>query len=158
MVETDVEAVLDVQEPGAVKALASIFPQDRYPFPRAELYERWTREIRDPDIFCYVIQRGDRVAGFVAVKGDELLHFGTAVETWGSGLASVAHDETLALLANGGVRSVWLRVFEANERARRFYEKHGWSTDHERSRGNFPPHPTLLRYERAVSSSHTTNW
>lgn len=98
-----------------MKALAAVFPQDRYPFPRDDLRDRWKREIHDPHIGCYVIEQGDRIAGFVAVRGDELLHFGVAVDIWGSGLASVAHDETIAMLANNDVRSARLRAFEANK-------------------------------------------
>jgi RimJ/RimL family protein N-acetyltransferase len=147
MAAADVDAVLDVQEPASVLALGTIFPQDEHPFPRAALRDRWLREIDDEQVDCFVVEHGDRVSGFVAVQGAELLHFGTAVETWGTGLAGSALDATLALWASRGVRSAWLRVFEANTRARRFYERHGWRATAERSRGNFPPYPVLLRYE-----------
>ena len=143
----DVEAVLDVQQAGAVRALGDIFPQAEHPFPRDQLGARWRSEVLDTETGCYVVEHADQVAGFVAVRGAELLHFGTAVEVWGSGLASVAHDETLELLARRGVRTAWLRVFEANSRARRFYERLGWRSTGERSRGNFAPYPTLLTYE-----------
>ena len=33
--------------------------------------------------------------GFRAISGNQLLHFGTAKSTWGSGLAGRAHDEVL---------------------------------------------------------------
>jgi hypothetical protein len=45
-----------------------------------------------------------------------------------------------------GVASLRLREFEANRRARRFYEKLGWSVTGERSRTTFPPYPELLEY------------
>jgi RimJ/RimL family protein N-acetyltransferase len=150
MRDTDIDAVLDVQAPGAIAALAEVFPQDRYPFPRAELRGRWLEEIADSAIACFVIRPDDRVAGFAALRGSEVLHFGTEIATWGTGLASVAHDELLAILSGAGATTAWLRVFEANGRARRFYAKHGWSTDGESTTSSFPPHPTLLRYEKTL--------
>jgi RimJ/RimL family protein N-acetyltransferase len=150
MREADVDAVLDVQEPGAIATLAEVFPQDRYPFPRAELRGRWLAEIADPSMACFVIRPDDLVAGFAALRGTELLHFGTEISTWGTGLASLAHDELLTILSDQGATTAWLRVFEANGRARRFYAKHGWSTDGERTTSSFPPHPILLRYEKQL--------
>ncbi len=150
---SDVDAVLAVQEPGAVKALSAIFPQDTHPFPRDALRTRWQSEIGDDQVECYVIEGGGQVAGFAAVRGAELLHFGTAVETWGTGLASTALDELLAILARRGIPTAWLRVFEANERARRFYERHGWRPIGERTRGNFAPYPTLLTYDTQLAVS-----
>jgi diamine N-acetyltransferase len=150
MRDVDVDAVLDVQQPGAIAALAEIFRQDEYPFPRAELRRRWLAEIASPDVQCFVIRPDEDVLGFAALRGAELLHFGTAVSTWGSGLASVAHDELLAVLRRQGETMTWLRVFEANARARRFYGKHRWTTDGVRSNSSFPPYPVLLRYERSL--------
>ncbi|HYJ70159.1 MAG TPA: GNAT family N-acetyltransferase [Nocardioidaceae bacterium] len=146
----DVDAVLDVQGPGSIAALSEVFPQDRYPFPRAELRQRWLEEVADPDVACFVIRPDRIVTGFAALHGTELLHFGTEISTWGTGLASLAHDELLATLTDEGATIAWLRVFEVNARARRFYTKHGWTADDERTTSSFPPHPTLLRYEKKL--------
>ena len=146
----DLPALLDVQEAGAVLGMGHIFPQHSHPFPRAALLERWTAEIADPGIAAYVIDTG-RVAGFAALRGDELLHFGTAADTWGSGLAAAAHGELLEQLTARGVRRARLRVFEENRRARRFYEKLGWQPTGARSRTSFPPHPVLLEYSRRTA-------
>ncbi|GIE95363.1 GNAT family N-acetyltransferase [Paractinoplanes rishiriensis] len=140
----DLPALLDVQEAGAVLALHSIFPQDTHPFPRADLERRWAAEIAHPDIDVHVIERiPGRIEGFVAIRGAELLHFGTAVDTWGTGLAAGAHAEIVAKLE----APAFLRVFEENHRARRFYEKMGWRRTAWQSRSSFAPHPVLLRYE-----------
>lgn len=147
----DVNALLDVQEPGAIEGLGHIFPQDRYPFPRDVLADRWQREIADPDTEVYLYTEDDgTVCGFAATRGDELLHFGTAVSTWGSGLASRFHDALLDTMAAGSGPTVRLRVFDENRRARRFYEKHGWRPTGAVSRTRFPPHPQLLEYEHAL--------
>src|SRR6185436_17916029 len=94
-----------------------------------------------------IVDASGRVVGFAALRGDELLHFGTAVQTWGTGLAAVAHDELMARLAARGVLIAWLRVFEENHRACRFYEKLGWRRTGTRTRTSFAPHPVLVHYE-----------
>lgn len=155
MTMADVPRVLDVQEPGAVRGLAEIFPQDAFPFPRNDVGERWRCEIQDPSIGSYVIMLEELVAGFVAIRNDELLHFGIAVEHWGSGLASEAHDAVLNRFVSRGIHEVWLNVFTHNWRARRFYERRGWLSTGERTLSSFPPHPELLRYTRRTDDSLT---
>jgi RimJ/RimL family protein N-acetyltransferase len=153
MTESDVLRVVAVQEPGAVLGLAEVFPQDAHPFPREEIAQRWRAEIADPRIDCYVVApEQDGVAGFAAIRADEFLHFGIAVEHWGSGLAQQAHDAVLEVLRHRGVDRAWLRVFTDNRRGRRFYEKLGWSPTGERTRSSYAPFPELLTYEIAVRS------
>lgn len=151
MTPADLDALMVVQRDGAVLGLGNIFPQERFPFPVDVVRRRWEKEIADPEIDCFVI--GDEVAGFVALRGNELLHFGTAVATWGSGLAGRAHDEVLALWFARKHRHARLRVFEGNARARRFYERRGWRATGGRSRTSFAPHPVLLGYEVTLVSS-----
>lgn len=147
---SDLDALVEVQRAGAVLALAHIFPQDRYPFPCDRIRTRWVAEMASPDVDVYVIEQNGRVSGFAAIRGDELLHFGTAVETWGTGLAAAAHDALLERLAAAGATRARLRVFEHNRRAIRFYEKQGWCRAPTRTRTSFPPHPVLIEYEREV--------
>lgn len=148
MAAADVPAVVAVQEPGAVLGLADVFSQDEHPFPREAIAERWLREIDLPGTDCFVVVRDDAVAGFAATRGDEFLHFGIAVEHWGTGLATLAHDDVLDHLRGGRVTQARLRVFTGNDRGRRFYEKHGWRPTGERSRSSFAPCPELLGYAR----------
>lgn len=149
----DLDTLVDVQQHGAVQALAHIFPQDRYPFPRADLLRRWSNEIADPTTQTYVMTdaRG-HVLGFAATRGEELLHFGTAVESWGTGLAKQGHDAVVATLVEIGETRARLRVFEENYRARRFYEKLGWHHTGQRGLTSFPPYPVLLTYELDLTS------
>jgi RimJ/RimL family protein N-acetyltransferase len=153
MTAADVPAVLDLQEPGAVRGLARVFPQDTYPFPRDEIAQRWLREINTPGVDCFVVLADTRVVGFAAIQDDEFLHFGIALERWGSGIAQTAHDAVLDVMRSRHVQLAWLRVFADNGRARRFYEKLGWTTTGESSRSSFAPYPELLRYERAISQA-----
>lgn len=130
--------------------LAHIFPQDSHPFRSDVIRERWLAELADPAVDCFVIVRADRIAGFAATRGNEFFHFGTAVDSWGSGLAGQAHDEIITHLRDHGHRDAWLRVFEANHRAIRFYVRRGWTPTDATSRTTFAPHPILRRYERSL--------
>lgn len=152
----DVAALLDVQQEGAVRGLGHIFPQHQHPFPRETIAARWQAEIAAHDIDVYLCTEEDgTVRGFAATRADEIQHFGTASETWGSGLASRFHDALLVAMTDGRTtRTLRLRVFEENHRARRFYEKHGWRPTGASSRTTFPPHPRLLDYE--LDLSHTS--
>ncbi|MFC7483489.1 GNAT family protein [Luedemannella flava] len=143
----DLAALIDVQQLGAVRAVGHIFPQDEYPFPREDLRARWAAEIADPGIEAYVVDDdAGAIVGFAALRGDELLHFGTAVETWGTGLAAEVHGDLMRRLAARHVTRARLRVFEENHRARRFYQKLGWLPTGRVSRTSFPPRPLLLEY------------
>jgi RimJ/RimL family protein N-acetyltransferase len=150
----DLDAMIDVQQAGAIAGLAHIFPQDRYPFPREALRRRWAEELDDPDTRVYVgVDEEGAVTGFAATRGNELLHFGTALPTWGTGTAGYLHAELLVRLAEtvpAGISHVRLRVFDANTGARRFYEKLGWSTTDRCSRSAFPPTAVLVEYQRPL--------
>ncbi|MDG4822885.1 GNAT family N-acetyltransferase [Asanoa sp. WMMD1127] len=141
----DVAGLVDVQQAGAQLALAHIFPQSQHPFPRAAISARWAAEVASPDVDVLVVGR-DPIEAFAAMRSDELLHFGTAVSTWGTGLAGEVHAELIERFVAAGHPSAWLRVFEQNHRARRFYEKMGWSATERRSRSPFAPHPVLVEY------------
>jgi RimJ/RimL family protein N-acetyltransferase len=65
-------------------------------------------------------------------------------------LAADAHNAIVRALVAEGTTQAWLRVFEDNHRARRFYEKLDWQSTGQRSATSFPPHPVLLTYERAI--------
>lgn len=151
----DVPAVMAVQEPASVAGLSGVFPQDAYPFPREVLAERWQQEVADPDVDCWVVLRGDVVAGFAALSGDEVKHFGVALEEWRTGLAGQAHDWLLGLLRRRGIVRPWLCVYAANPRGRAFWEKHGWVDTGERRRGPMPPHAELMVYVHDPGSSAT---
>ena len=144
----DLDALLVVQREGAQVGLGSVFPQAEFPFPTADIRRRWEEELVDPAIDCFVVLGPSGVlAGFAAVRGDEFLHFGTSRATWGSGLAGRAHDDVRTHWIARGYRRAWLRVFEENVRARRFYERRGWAPTGEASRSSFAPYPVLLTYD-----------
>ncbi|MGG5257351.1 N-acetyltransferase family protein [Phycicoccus avicenniae] len=143
----DLDALLPLQEEGAVEALGHIFPQETHPFPHDAVRSRWVHELADPAIRSYAAEEDGVLVGFAATRGDELFHLGTARSTWGSGLAGVVHDELVATLRAQGHARAWLRVFEENRRAIAFYERRGWRRTDEVSWSLFAPHPVLRRFE-----------
>jgi RimJ/RimL family protein N-acetyltransferase len=148
MHRADLDELVDLQEQAAVVALANVFPQDLYPFPRNAILERWRREIEDPSIYTYVCaDDSNELAGFAAIRENELLHFGVALPLFGSGVANALHDYVVGrLLETTESEHFRLRVFEENPRARRFYEKQGWQISGQRTQTTFPPHPWLVEY------------
>lgn len=146
----DLDALLPLQEEGAVAALGHVFPQDTHPFPRSQVRARWVHELADRSIRSFAAEEGGVLVGFAAARGSELFHLGTARSTWGSGLAGQVHDEIVATIAAAGHPVAWLRVFEENRRAIRFYERRGWVTTDEVSWSLFAPHPALRRFELAL--------
>jgi len=148
MTDADVPQVVAIQEPASVVGLASVFPQAEFPFPRDDVARRWLEEIGTPGIDCHVVVNGEAVVGFAAIRDDEMLHFGIAIEHWGSGIAQQAHDAVIDLMGRRGVVRAWLRVFTGNGRGRAFYERRGWRSTGERTRSTFAPNPELLGYER----------
>ncbi|MEV6287391.1 GNAT family N-acetyltransferase [Kribbella sp. NPDC051770] len=145
MERPDLGELLVLQEEGAVLGLAEVFPQAEYPFPRDSIRDRWAVELDDPAIRAWVAVDDAGLVGFAATRYDELLHFGTAVRSWGSGAASELHDAALGTL-RGEWPGVHLHVFEGNHRARRFYAKHGWVATGSSKRSAYEPRPVLLEY------------
>ena len=153
--DADLEELVRMQEAAAVVALAHIFPQATHPFPRAEILERWRTELRDDAIAVYVATDDlGGITGFAARRHDELLHFGTAIGTWGTGLAGALHDALVDTFPRDLDR-IWLRVFEDNHRARRFWEKQGWRPTGRTTRTSFAPHPLLAFYEKTLRARGT---
>jgi GNAT superfamily N-acetyltransferase len=69
----------------------------------------------------------DEVAGFVRVDGDEVELVFVAREHRGSRVATALLAEAERLLRARGHDRTWLAVVDGNVRARRFYERNGWS-------------------------------
>jgi ribosomal protein S18 acetylase RimI-like enzyme len=93
--------------------------------------------IRTPDTFrdraaarlpdTTIAVRDGQVAGFVMVDGDEVEQVYVAAAHRGSGVAQRLLTEAERQVAAGGHRTAWLAVVAGNARARRFYERCGWS-------------------------------
>ena len=71
----------------------------------------------------------DDVAGFVSLEGDEVDQVFVSARHRGAGVADALMAEAEARLRAAGHTSAWLAVVAGNSRARRFYERHGWTDD-----------------------------
>jgi GNAT superfamily N-acetyltransferase len=64
--------------------------------------------------------------GFIILKGDELYQLFVSAASRGTGVAAALIRDAEERLAEAGVDTAWLACAIGNERAARFYEKHGW--------------------------------
>jgi GNAT superfamily N-acetyltransferase len=71
----------------------------------------------------------DGVAGFIMVVGDEVEQVYVAAEHRGTQVAATLLAEAERQVAANGHRRAWLAVVAGNARARRFYERMGWTDD-----------------------------
>jgi ribosomal protein S18 acetylase RimI-like enzyme len=98
-----------------------------------------------------------RPTGFCMIKDDELYQLFVAAEARGSGVAAALLADGEARLAASGVETAFLVCAIGNERAARFYEKHGWlRVGTFTSEAETPDGPFLLdawRYEKRVRTS-----
>lgn len=65
-------------------------------------------------------------AGFCMTRSDELYQLFVSPAARGTGLAAALLADAEARLADGGAQVAWLACAIGNDRAARFYEKHGW--------------------------------
>lgn len=65
-------------------------------------------------------------AGFSIVKGDELYQLYVSATARGTAVAAALIADAEARIAHSGIATAWLACAIGNERAARFYEKHGW--------------------------------
>jgi GNAT superfamily N-acetyltransferase len=96
----------------------------------------WERLLANPDQSTFVEDAGEGVVAFVNVgpsrerdAGGELYAIYALPETWGTGVSHELMAAALDALRAAGHASAVLWVLEHNPRARRFYEREGWTLD-----------------------------
>ncbi len=96
--------------------------------------KRWERNLDEAG--ALVAELDDRIVGFVRQgpsrddEGDgELYAIYVLPEAWGSGSAAALMTRALDELRAAGYEQATLWVLDDNPRARRFYEKSGWTHD-----------------------------
>jgi len=137
-VRADAALLAEIQEEASLAAVAHIYPPELYPFPREAVRARWAAF----DDWAQV-----EPDGFVAVVDGWLEAMYVRPGAWGTGLADRLHAAAVEELRRRGGDRARLWVLAGNERARRFYERHGWRADGTSRVVEFPPHPTDLGYE-----------
>ena len=117
-------------------AYPAVFPQEVLDaLDVEERRELWRRAANDEAVALFVAEEDDRVVGFVSVgpcreleDTGELYAIYARPEAWGSGAGTALIEAGVDWLSERWTEAV-LWVAEANPRARRFYERHGWAPE-----------------------------
>ena len=108
-----------------------------------------------PGTRLWVAEREGRIVGHANVVVEEargeLSALYVVPEEWGSGVAAALHAEAVAGMRELGAAEAILWVVEGNTRARRFYEREGWSADGETKSSMFDIRE--VRYRRLLDDA-----
>lgn len=156
-------------EPTELDLLAKLW-YDAWQDAHARILPEALARVRTPENFRGRLQADlacTRVAGvigapvgFCIAKKDELYQLFVSAAARGTGIAAALLADGEARLAADGVATAWLACAIGNERAARFYEKHGWQrvgtmiNRLDTPDGMFPLE--VWRYEKMLSSPDTS--
>ena len=76
-----------------------------------------------------VVEVDGEIAGFVILEADEIEQVYVSSAHRGAGVADALMADAEARIRAGGHARAWLAVVGGNLRARRFYERRGWTDD-----------------------------
>jgi ribosomal protein S18 acetylase RimI-like enzyme len=85
-----------------------------------------TRAARRVNDTTLAVVKG-RIAGFVMVVDNEVEQIYVSALHRGEGVADMLMADAERRIKDGGYSSAWLAVVAGNTRARRFYQRRGWS-------------------------------
>ncbi len=128
---TDADVIAAVHWATVTVAYRPYFP-DSSPLAYASLRAIWVKRLADPTAVGLVASRYGRPVGAVMARGDPEFPGGQIVALhvlpalWGQGIGTALHDVALEVLGAARYRVAGLWVIDANERARRMYERRGW--------------------------------
>jgi len=107
---------------------------------------------RSDDSRILVAERDGKIVGVATCVRDgetcELRSLYVVPDAWGTGVAKPLMDVGLDAMRERGAREATLWVVEANTRARRFYEREGWTPDGGTRMSELGP--PEVRYRRAL--------
>lgn len=130
-VDADMVAVADLWHVGWHDAHAGHVPDGLTAARTLEAFHvRTPARVGDTTV---AVDDSDGLLGFVMVVRDEVEQVFVSRAARGTGVAAVLLAEATGRVAAAGHDEAWLAVVAGNARARRFYEKHGWS-----DRGDLP--------------------
>jgi RimJ/RimL family protein N-acetyltransferase len=122
----------------------------------------WRQILNDPAQTALVVEdAAGRIVGWCTVAPSrdadadgELWGIYVLSEAWGTGAGTALMVAGTDVLCELGYRDAILWVLEDNPRARRFYEREGWTLDGLRKEDEFLGVPvTEVRYRRGLRSS-----
>jgi len=123
----DVPTVAEIWTKGWADGHLGNVPDDLVAVRTPESFrERAADRVRGTTV---AVTESGEVAGFVMVVGDEVEQVFVASGHRGGGVAATLLAEAERQVAAGGHERAWLAVVDGNHRARRFYERCGWTDD-----------------------------
>jgi GNAT superfamily N-acetyltransferase len=142
----DADVLFEVNVLAWQKAYRGILPDsylDNLGADRSERVARWRSMLVDPDppgrVTWVVADESDRAIGYVVVgpsrdegsrpEEGELWAIYVRPSEWRTGTGTILIGAAVEQLSRAGYTEALLWVFEANRRARSFYEHHGWRHD-----------------------------
>jgi GNAT superfamily N-acetyltransferase len=135
------ELLAEIQQAAAVIGYRHIYG-DKV-FPRKAVLRRW----RSSSAIAFIAGE----TGFATVSPPLLDALYIRPEAWGTGVAALLYELAVAELRDQEVETAELWVLEKNDRARRFYERRGWTHNGLTRCAFFPPKPIELRYTLHLS-------
>jgi GNAT superfamily N-acetyltransferase len=141
----DAAAVAEVHVRTWQAAYREVLPLDRLDAVTvAQRVPLWERLLANPELSTFVAEQDDRIVAFVNVGSGrepdadgELYAIYALPDAWGTGAARDLMAAGLAALREAGHAGAVLWVLEDNPRARRFYEREGWTCDGGRKQEQF---------------------
>jgi GNAT superfamily N-acetyltransferase len=133
----DLDDLVAIHSRSSQRAYAHIFPPAA-PVPSFDaMADRWRPSLTDGDtVVAFVAEIDGRTVGGVIVDSapetrgfGNLRHLYVEPATWGNGAGRALHDAAVGWCNDAGLDSMELWVLEQNERARRMYERWGWTLD-----------------------------
>jgi len=101
--------------------------------------EGWARVLGEGGRHVVVAESGGRMVGFASVGPGRDADLGGTTgqlttlyvvdDAWGTGVGRALHDAALSRLADAGYRRGVVWMLSTNARARRFYDRQGWTAD-----------------------------
>lgn len=122
----DAEAVAEIWYQGWKDGHLGHIPDELVAIRSEESWEARAAE-RAGDTVVAVVDGA--VAGFIMIAGDEVEQVYVAGDHRGTGVAGVLLTEAERLVEANGHHRAWLAVAPGNARARRFYERQGWTDE-----------------------------
>ena len=141
----DAAAIADLHVRTWQTAYEHVFGAERLATLDAEARRpRWEQILRDAEQSVLVAEQDGRVGGVATVGASrdpdaegEIWGIYAAPEAWGTGAGRELMRAGLDELRSRGHRDAILWVLEDNPRARRFYEREGWTLDGAAKRDEF---------------------
>ena len=152
--DTEIDQIARVWFDAWRDAHSSLAPPD---LTRLRTFESFRQRIADAIVEVRVIGPVGAPVGLCMIKQDELYQLFVASAARGSGAAAALLADGETRLAERGVKTAFLACAIGNDRAARFYEKHGWRRAHKMmSRLETPEGEFVLevwRYEKTLMPS-----